>query len=304
VHAVWFVQNLQKMGRSAALYDETIPVRPVPWISSRFVRDADAVVATSSPTAQSVSRLRPSKGKKFYLVQGFESWYQKNASLLSSYRLPLDIIAVSPWLSRLIEKECGRTASAELWNGLRHDRFFPPPDKSYARPSVLMMYSPVRLKGAQEGVVALERLKKEFPGVAVTLFGLQEKPALPFACTYLRDPPHDSLLAAYQAATIFLFPSHGEGWGLPAMEAMACGCALVATRSGAVDALYNGRNMLLIRPKSSGSVYRALKLLVLSEERRKRLGEEGARAVDALSWERSAQRFAAVLSGGGPAGRA
>ncbi len=61
--------------------------------------------------------------------------------------------------------------------------------------------------------------------------------------------PHYQMAALYRTANCVLFPSHGEGWNMPAVEAMACGCPVIATAWGAHLDYMTDSNSLLLRNK-------------------------------------------------------
>ena len=286
-----FFRKLRALVRSIPLFDAPIPVIPVPCISDIFIKNADIVVATAWPTAFDVMRLHRNKGKKFYYVQDYEAWVQNVSAVDASYSLPLQLITISPWLTKLMETRFSHPVAVEMHCGIRHDKFSPPPQKNYSIPSVLMMFHTLETKGSFDALAAVSRIKKTFPSVPVTIFSLFQKPALDFECTFLCNPSHAELLMAYQQATIFIFPSRREGWGLPAMEAMACGCAVIATRVGCMDVIYNGKNALIVRPGHPNALHRALSLLIRSEKRRQRIGEESLKTMAALSWEQSVKKI-------------
>ncbi len=60
------------------------------------------------------------------------------------------------------------------------------------------------------------------------------QPALPQPALYLGRVNDAQLRALYEAAACFVFPSRYEGFGLPAVEAMACGCPVAAARAGSL----------------------------------------------------------------------
>jgi glycosyltransferase involved in cell wall biosynthesis len=74
----------------------------------------------------------------------------------------------------------------------------------------------------------------------------------------------------YNECSVFVLPSDYEGWGLPAVEAMACGAALVTTANGGIDDFASDRvNALVVPPRLPDAIARAI--LQLIEDRETRL---------------------------------
>ena len=154
-----------------------------------------------------------------------------------------------------------------------------------------MLYHEVECKGTSDGIRALSLIKREFPGTRVILFGMYHRPDIGFESEYYEDPPYKQLLGLYQSADIYLFPSHGEGWGMTPMEAMACKCAVVGTCVGSIKEVYNGNNAIIIHPKSPESAYGGIKTLILDLDKRERIAEEGYKCIQKYKWEYMARKL-------------
>jgi glycosyltransferase involved in cell wall biosynthesis len=108
------------------------------------------------------------------------------------------------------------------------------------------------------------------------------------------DP--DALRALYAGADVFCFPSLEEGFGLPVLEAMAQGTAVV-TSSGTATAEVVGDAGLLVDPHDVVALTDALTRLLDDDAERDRLGAAGrARAVERFSWARTATALEGVLT--------
>ncbi|MCZ7534839.1 MAG: glycosyltransferase family 4 protein [Acidimicrobiia bacterium] len=101
------------------------------------------------------------------------------------------------------------------------------------------------------------------------------------------------LPALYAAASAVAYVSRYEGFGLPPLEAMACGAAVVATRVGALPELAEGAvEWVPARDPEAQAV--AIRSLVADEEHRSELAAAGLAAVARLSWTETARRTAGV----------
>ncbi len=96
------------------------------------------------------------------------------------------------------------------------------------------------------------------------------------------------LIALYRAATAVVFPSLHEGFGLPILEAMACGCPVACSRTTAAGETA-GDAALTFDPADVSDISRALRLLVGNEDLRRNLAQRGVKRAAQFSWERTAR---------------
>ena len=102
------------------------------------------------------------------------------------------------------------------------------------------------------------------------------------------------LLQLYNACDLFVFPSFYEGFGLPALEAMACGRAVTCSNTTALPEVVDGA-AILFDPYVVDQMVRALKDLLLDTELRARMERLGAQRAAHFSWQKTAERTLEVF---------
>jgi glycosyltransferase involved in cell wall biosynthesis len=97
----------------------------------------------------------------------------------------------------------------------------------------------------------------------------------------------------YTCADLFAYPSVYEGFGLPVLEAMACGLPVVTTDSSSLRELAGGA-ALLVEPGSSEALQEAMGRILEDRALRDRLNAKGLRRAAQFSWPETARRTAIV----------
>ncbi|MBZ5584860.1 MAG: glycosyltransferase family 4 protein [Acidobacteriia bacterium] len=103
---------------------------------------------------------------------------------------------------------------------------------------------------------------------------------------FVSDP---DLLQLYNACDLFVFPSFYEGFGLPALEAMACGRAVACSDASALPEVVDSA-AILFDPRSDEEMTRAMADLLLDAELRTRMERLGAMRAAQYSWQNTARK--------------
>ena len=105
--------------------------------------------------------------------------------------------------------------------------------------------------------------------------------------------PQDELPALYSAASVFVYASRYEGFGLPVLEAMACGAPVITSNVASMPEIA-GNAGVLIDPNDETELTDALGRVLTDDELRTRLARAGLERAQSFSWERAAQATLAV----------
>jgi glycosyltransferase involved in cell wall biosynthesis len=106
----------------------------------------------------------------------------------------------------------------------------------------------------------------------------------------LLRPSRADLIALYNMAEVFVFPSKIEGFGLPLLEAMTCGAPIIASNRGSIPEVA-GNAAYLIDAEDSNALAGYLTILLTVPAEAQRLCELGALRAAQFSWSRTAERI-------------
>jgi glycosyltransferase involved in cell wall biosynthesis len=146
------------------------------------------------------------------------------------------VVVISEWVKQRVTERLGldpdRVDAIHL--GVDHERFTPDPTV-VREPFLLYPARPWPHKNHARLLEAFALLRAERPGLRLVLTGVGHDPArLPPGVEAPGGVPEDQLVALYRRAAALVFPSLYEGFGLPPVEAMACGCPVVASNAGSL----------------------------------------------------------------------
>lgn len=113
---------------------------------------------------------------------------------------------------------------------------------------------------------------------------------------FLGFVPESDLPALYSLATLFVYPSLYEGFGLPVLEALACGAAVVASNNSSLPEVA-GDAAILIDPRDTDALMTTIARLLEDEKARRELAQRGPERARRFSWHASARQLRAALEG-------
>jgi glycosyltransferase involved in cell wall biosynthesis len=267
-------------------------------------RQRAAKIATYWATAPIVAA-NASEGEGFYLVQDLENWFywndpQKQAEVLATYNLPLRMICESKW----VRDQLGQLGRTSTYVGIGIDiDVFRPVAQQTKQPYRVLVNAPRggilwHLKGMDTLVAALEIVARKEPRLDLVSFSTANYSLnIPgIHITHFTRPSDQTLASLYSSAVCFALASRHEGFCLPALESMACGCSVVATRAGGNEEFcIHNETCLLVEPEDPSALAKAILSTFIGEPMSERIRERGLIMVQSYDWRNVIRKLLAAL---------
>ncbi len=292
---LWALRLSRKRGEVAPWFefDPKVELSLVGFPAPEQLPLGDANFATAWQTAGPVAAAAP-PGTGFYLIQHLEEWDDPEV-VRATWRLPLHKVVIAGWLAQIAGEMGEGWRTSRVPNGLDFDSFGVDVPPAGRPPRVGALIS--RFKSAEDVVGALVEARRRVSDLTATTYGTAERPELlPDWVEYTRLPAPAALRALYNSCSIFLQASRSEGWGLPATEAMVCGCALVTyDNGGSREYAADGETAMVVANGDVEGLAGAIVSLCRDRELRLGLVERGRELVGKLTWSHSADQLECVV---------
>lgn len=280
----------------------------------------DALVATMYTTVEWLdvaSRGAGAAGTVFgYFIQDLEAYFYPpgsprfHAALASYTAMPgLRMFAMTPWNASELERLLGIRCPAVM-PGYDAELFRPRPRSGPEWPArplrIAAMVRPATpFRQPRLTMEVFEAVARAHgPAVELVVFGVRPEHAgwdelprgFPFKLAGTLGPRQMPMLL--NEVDVFVDVSTWQGMGMTAMEAMACGAAVVVTREGGPPVFArHGENCLMVDPHDKGACIAALDLLIRDGDLRRRLQAQGRRDIPLWYPERAAFNMLEALFG-------
>ena len=204
------------------------------------------------------------------------------------------VVVISEWVRERVVERLGlapdRVHAIHL--AVDHERFTPDP----AVEREPFLYYPARPwphKNHARLYEAFARVREIRPELRLVLTGAgQDEGGLPDGVDALGNLPLDERISLYRRAAALVFPSLYEGFGLPPIEAMACGCPVAASRAGSLPEVVGDAAVLFDPDDAEAIAAGILEALARSDE----LSVLGPARAAAFTWDACAHAHDVVYA--------
>ena len=272
--------------------DNKIPINVLSCNSEKLIPDSDILLATAWQTAEFAERFSNSKGKKFYFVQHQESlWTRKKDKAQKTYYMPFKKIVISTWLKKVLLEKYQQKAEL-LITPVNDKIFYRETTRQSDTLRVCFLHHDYDWKGYKDAIEAIKIIRSKNFKIYPVVFGEKLQDPSPlfedagFKFEYHYRPTGETLRSIYASCDIYLCASWYEGLGMPSMDAMACGAALVTTNTGgSQDYAFYGKKALVSAPREPEKLANNVVRLLNDEPLRCELAKNGYHKINEFSWE-------------------
>jgi glycosyltransferase involved in cell wall biosynthesis len=253
--------------------------------------DNEIVVAHGWWAKRELQRLREPTIIKVHYIHGIAS----RELVIDAWRENVPKIAVASYLEGAVKEFCGQDLLAVIPNGIDTKEFFPSVPQNN-RDGVGTIFGMSYHKDPQTVLGVLEQLHRTRPEIPLRIFGACRKPKEIPRRIYHRLPSMEKAREIYSRSLVWFIGSRSEGFSVPVLEAMACGCAVVATDCGGPrDMIQDGVNGFLCEVGNIEQIVEKIQILLEDEALRKRFVQESQKTIQEFSWERSVDKLERAL---------
>ncbi|MDI6815417.1 MAG: glycosyltransferase family 1 protein, partial [Dehalococcoidales bacterium] len=156
---------------------------------------------------------------------------------------------------------------------------------------------------------AFAKLKKEFPKLKLVKVGtpgrseeyrrdtMKKLSSLGITkdIIFIDHMPELELAYYYSSALLLAYPSLYEGFGLPPLEAMACGCPVITSNTSSLPEVV-GEAGIMVNPYDTNSLFQAMRRVLTDDKLRDDMVRKGLEQAKRFSWEKAAREMQAVYN--------
>jgi glycosyltransferase involved in cell wall biosynthesis len=276
-----------------------------PFVAERL-SDPDVVIMADSLFLPIIATYREKHGN-FLLLQHDNAWIEElngdapgpSSKLFTESRAYFDsgycrILVVGNWLHEMLKEKFG-LQSHIVKNGINEGLFHPTkPLLTTQGPLALLVYDPQVWKGFNEAVGALLIVRQKLPELNVAILCQVLPPVsqdgvygrFEFPIIFFHSPNQADLAGIYSSADVFVSASWKEGFGLPGLEAMACGVPLVTTDSGGVrDYAIPAKTAIIVPARDPSALANGILSVLNDKKMNKMLIANGMRKAAEFKWD-------------------
>lgn len=291
------------------------------FTDNQFPNSSDIAVITEEGFVPAIFQ-KTLAGKYFFLAQhdmelvaesvGYKEIQESIKKFFQTSPFKCEIISVSSWVQKRLQDKYHKN-SFLIPNGIDIRLFHPTePLLKTSEPSLIFCFDDQNWKGAIDALGAISIVKQrikncrviiisaKFPRMGTFIDGkLEEITGFSWPVVYFHRPNQEDLAAIYSSGDVFFSSSWYEGFGLPGLEAMACGVPVVTTDSGGVrEYAVPYETAVVVPPKNPEALAEGILRILSDKPLQEKLVRNGLEKVKKdFSWDPIIERLENLFLG-------
>lgn len=273
----------------------TFPRKVSTFFSLRVLKRVrfSKIVATNWQSAFIITDIKP-KSKLYFFLQVEEDnpLFSGNFSQIAnaSYSLPLKKIVITDQMMSKINDPFTK----RIHVGIDESIFRLTTDVKQRDLKIIIMLRTGQFKGSELGINAARLIRSKSPSIKIVGVGDLKKNDVPDFIEYLGFVTQDLLSSLFNSSLVFILPSYLEQWGLPILESMACGCAVVVNKGVAFE-VATELNAFLTDPTPE-CISKSVFFLLENKQYRYKIVDEGIKTSIKYSYSNMVKEFITILN--------
>ncbi len=247
--------------------------------------EGEIIIGVGMWASRELSQLRIISNPKIQYIHGATPWDEE--LMKNALCLPFSKIVVASYLKPVVKSYRGGDVAAVIHNAINRKEYFSSLDES-ERDGIGTIYSSHPAKDPETLLAVIRKLSLSRPHMPIRIFSADKRPRQIEKKAFWRFPTIEKAREIYSRSLVWVLASRSEGFPAPVLEAMACGCVVVATDCGGTrDMIADGVNGFLAEVGSVQRIVDRVLLVLGNESMRNRMRQAAEETVKKFNWDNS-----------------
>ena len=252
--------------------------------------DGEVVIAVGEYAVKYLHPLQANVVKMRYCHCLFDHFSELNKF---AWGISMPTLAVSEGLVPELERYAGAPVLAVVPNGINTSEYFVQEER---RDGIGLIFRNSSHKGPEVARALVDTCRSRFSEVPWHAFGTSRRPSELHPHEYTQYPSIARARETYNRCKVWIVTSRDEGFCLPILEAMACGCAVITSNhSVAADLIEHGVNGFIVDYGDVNAYLEKIQLLLTNELLRQQFVSRGFETVKKFTWDGAVTKMEEVL---------
>jgi glycosyltransferase involved in cell wall biosynthesis len=263
-------------------------------LTAELVGERDAVIAVGPDCVGEIMTLPDYCGRKVFYAHGLTLRDPKLRQ--AAWEKDIPKIAVSNYVRQEMLQAGVNSIVGVVPNGIDTSEYYPV-QPLYGRARVGTIYGSGIAKDPETIISVFAELHQLRPSLPLVCFGTDRRPKqLSQTVQYKRFPSISDARVLYSESAVWFCASRSEGFGMPVLEAMACGCAVVSTDCGGPgDYLKSGVNGIIVKKENPAKMTDEILKILDDKSKRAHIVKNALETIKTLSWSSAASKMEAAM---------